>query len=106
MTKHNDPCPNAVMEAMAAALPVLYTASGGVPEQVGPEAGVGLPVPDTFEQDVAPEPQAIAEGMARIIRGRDVMAAAARARAVEHFSLSRWLARHEELFRALVEKAA
>jgi glycosyltransferase involved in cell wall biosynthesis len=106
MTKHNDPCPNAVLEAMAAALPVLYTASGGVPEQVGPEAGVGLPVPDTFERDVTPEPQAIAEGMARIMRGREAMAAAARARAVEHFCLSRWFARHEEVFRALVKKAA
>jgi glycosyltransferase involved in cell wall biosynthesis len=106
MTKHNDPCPNAVAEAMATALPVLYTASGGVPEQVGPEAGVGLSVADTFEQDVVPEPHAIAEGMARIIRGRDAMAAAARARAVERFGLSRWLARHEVVFRALVEKAA
>jgi glycosyltransferase involved in cell wall biosynthesis len=104
MTKHNDPCPNAVLEAMASGLPILYSASGGVPEQVGPEAGIGLPVPETFDRDVAPEPVAIAEGMSRIIQGREQMAAAARARAVERFNLPHWFARHETVFRLLVER--
>jgi glycosyltransferase involved in cell wall biosynthesis len=104
MTKHNDPCPNAVLEAMASGLPILYSASGGVPEQVGLEAGVGLPVPQTFDRDVAPEPVAIAEGMSRIIQGREQMAAAARARAVGRFDLSHWFSRHETVFRSLVER--
>jgi len=104
MTKHNDPCPNAVVEAMASGLPILYSASGGVPEQVGPEAGIGLPVPETIDRDVAPEPVAIAEGMSRIIQGRDHMAAVARARAVERFDLAHWFARHETVFRSLVER--
>lgn len=104
MTKHNDPCPNAVLEAMASGLPVLYSASGGVPEQVGSDAGVGLPVPATFEEDVFPSPQAIAEGMAHVIKERERMAAAARARAVERFDLSFWFARHEAVFRSLVDR--
>ena len=106
MTKHNDPCPNTVLEAMASGLPVLYSASGGVPEQVGSAAGVSLPVPDTFERDVAPEPEAIAEGMARIISEHAAMGAAARARAVEHFDLSAWLSRHEAVFRSVMDRAA
>ncbi|MGN6573789.1 MAG: glycosyltransferase family 4 protein [Pseudolabrys sp.] len=104
MTKYNDPCPNAVLEAMASGLPVLYSQSGGVPEQVGPEAGVGLPLPETFEEDLAPSPDAIADGMAAVIRSREPMAAAARRRAVEHFDLTQWLARHETVFRSLLEK--
>lgn len=105
MTKYNDPCPNAVLEAMSSGLPVLYSASGGVPEQVGPDAGVGMPMPETFEEDLSPEATAIAEGMAEVIRRHSVMAAAARRRAVERFDLSNWLDRHESIFLSLLQEA-
>src|SRR4029079_8142007 len=62
MTKHNDPCPNVVLEALASGLPVLYATSGGVAELVGDEAGIGLSVPQTFDDLPAPDPIAIAEG--------------------------------------------
>ena len=104
MTKHNDPCPNSVLEALASGLPVLYSASGGVPELVGEEAGVGLPVPLTFDHAVVPEPAAIAEGMGCIIRDHERMAAAARRRAIERFSLSDWFERHEQVFRRLLRE--
>ena len=42
-TKYNDPCPTAVIEAMACGVPVVYSSSGGVPELVGQEAGIGVP---------------------------------------------------------------
>lgn len=106
ITKHNDPCPNVVLEALSSGLPVLYSASGGVPELVGGEAGVGLPVPATFEGNPVPSAQAIADGMARIIAGREAFAAAARARATERFDLARWLDRHRAVFTQLVAQAA
>ncbi len=38
-TKYNDPCPRLVVEAMACGLPIVYSATGGVPELVGEEGG-------------------------------------------------------------------
>jgi glycosyltransferase involved in cell wall biosynthesis len=105
MTKHNDPCPNVVLEALASGLPVLYSRSGGVPELVGDEAGVPLSVPETFDDTPTPAPAAIAAGMARIIAGREDMSRAARTRAVERFGLTAWLDRHERIFRDLLERA-
>ncbi len=105
MTKHNDPCPNVVLEAMASGLPVVYSDSGGVPELVGAEAGVALAVAESFEENVAPSPQAVAEGLARAMREREAMGAAARQRAVARFDLADWLERHGQLFARLVAEA-
>jgi glycosyltransferase involved in cell wall biosynthesis len=105
MLKHNDPCPNVVIEAMACGLPVLYSASGGVPELVGEEAGIALPVPDTFEYNPAPNAQAVAQGMAHIIASRDTMSRLSRQRALARFSLTAWLDRHGALFAQLVSGA-
>jgi glycosyltransferase involved in cell wall biosynthesis len=102
MTKHNDPCPNVVLEALSSGLPVLYSGSGGVPELVGGEAGVALPVEQTFETSPTPSPDAIAEGLARIMADREPMAVAARRRAVARFGLEAWLDRHEALFATLL----
>jgi glycosyltransferase involved in cell wall biosynthesis len=106
MTKHNDPCPNVVIEAMAAGLPVLYSASGGVPELVGPDAGVALPVECTFERAVAPEGAAIAEGLARLMAECLPMGEAARARAVDKFDIRHWIARHGSVFEQLVRNGS
>jgi glycosyltransferase involved in cell wall biosynthesis len=105
ITKHNDPCPNVVLEAMASGLPVLYSASGGVSELVGGEAGVGLAVPETFDETPVPSPLAIAEGMARIMDAHAQMAEAARMRALAHFGLDHWIDRHRQIFRSLVGAA-
>jgi glycosyltransferase involved in cell wall biosynthesis len=102
MTKHNDPCPNAVLEALATGLPVLYSSSGGVPELVGDDAGIGLPVEQTFDYPAVPAADDIAKGMEAILRGSDQMSKAARTRAVERFSLSHWYARHEAVFNKLL----
>ena len=100
-TKVKDPCPSAVIEAMACGLPVVYPASGGTAELVGDEAGVGVPHPDSWEHDEPPTPDALAEAVEKVLAARPAYAVEARKRAVERFSLEPWLDRHEELFSEL-----
>jgi glycosyltransferase involved in cell wall biosynthesis len=105
-TKVKDPCPSAVIEAMACGLPVVYAASGGTVELVGNEAGIGVPHPDTWEEDVPPEPEALADAVTRTLAERERYAAAARARAVERFALGPWLDRHAEVFDDVLSRRA
>ena len=66
-TKVNDPCPSLVIEAMAAGLPVVYPRSGGVPELVGDDAGIGVPHPDGFERDEPPSADELADALTRVL---------------------------------------
>jgi glycosyltransferase involved in cell wall biosynthesis len=103
-TKYNDPCPAVVIEAMASGLPVAYSHSGGVPELVGDDAGIGVPAPLDWNRDVPPDPAAIAAAVIALAdpaRYRRA-SAAARQRAVERFDVQPWLERHRQLFGRLV----
>ncbi len=101
-TKVNDPCPSAVIEAMACGLPVVYPESGGTVELVGGAAGVGVSHPAGWERDEPPSPEALASAVDRVLTDRSRYAEAARERAVERFALGPWLDRHAELFAQLV----
>ena len=103
--KVNDPCPTAVLEAMACGLPVVFAASGGTVELVGDDAGVGVTHPESWERDEPPDPAALADAVAAVLADRDRYAEAARRRAVERFALQPWLDRHAELFEELTAGA-
>ncbi|MEO5954870.1 MAG: glycosyltransferase family 4 protein [Nitrospiraceae bacterium] len=97
-TKVNDPCPGLVVEAMACGLPVVYSSSGGLPELVGDQAGVGVPAELDWNRDVPPDSESMANAIVQVVRNRDRYAQAARRRAMERFDLQPWLARHREVF--------
>lgn len=98
-TKVQDPCPTAVIEAMASGLPVVYPASGGTVELVGDDAGVGIAHPVSWDRDEPPSPAQFADGVRRVLDALPTYAVSARSRAVERFALGPWLARHDELFK-------
>jgi glycosyltransferase involved in cell wall biosynthesis len=100
-TKYNDPCPAVVIEAMASGLPVVYSRSGGVPELVGNEAGVGVDAPLDWEHDIPPDPIVMADAVLAVAERRPQFAAAARQRAVDALDTKHWLDRHRAIFEAV-----
>jgi glycosyltransferase involved in cell wall biosynthesis len=103
-TKVKDPCPSAVIEAMACGLPVVYPASGGTVELVGDEAGIGVAHPNGWEQEEPPSPERLADAVEQVLAERESYAAAARRRAIERFALGDWLDRHARLFEELLAR--
>lgn len=101
MTKHNDPCPNSVIEALASGLPVIYSNTGGSPELVGSDAGVALACVEDWERPHAPSSADVAQGMLQVAASHGAFAEAARRRAVERFDIAHWIARHRTVFEQL-----
>jgi len=91
--------PLSVMEAMAAGLPVVSTAVGGVPELV--RAGeTGLLVPSEDAAALAQAMQALVDDPAR----RQAMGAAARQYAVAHFDIRHTVRGYEQLYESLLNR--
>jgi glycosyltransferase involved in cell wall biosynthesis len=90
---------NAILEAMAAGLPVVATAVGGSPELVQ-HGRTGLLVPPR-------DPGALAEAIATMLdnpeRGREI-GALGRQRVAEHFSIEQMVRSTEALYERLLER--
>ena len=102
-TKYNDPCPRVVVEAMACGIPIVYSATGGVPELVGKDAGVGVSGPLDWEKDHPPLPEKLAFAVNKVIDNLERFSNYARLRAVQKFDVKFWLTRHKEIFNKLLE---
>jgi glycosyltransferase involved in cell wall biosynthesis len=89
--------PNAVLEAMAAGLPVVATAVGGTPEVVV-DGITGLLVPPS-------DPDTLAQAITILLRDsglRHKMARAGRERVAKHFAVKRMVEQTEQLYEQLL----
>ena len=87
---------------MACGLPVVYSATGGVPELVGSDSGVGIPGEVRWDQDMPPDPTDLADAVLTVTDRYDHYSQAARQRALDRFDVGPWLKRHAEVFQRLV----
>jgi polysaccharide biosynthesis protein PelF len=84
--------PYTLIEAMACGRPCVGTNVGGVSEAIGDDAGIVVPPRN---------PAAVAEACLRLLRDdglRRTMGAAARARAIEHFTVDRAISAFDEMY--------
>jgi hypothetical protein len=54
----------------------------------------------SYERDYPPSPASLADAVIAVDDDRDRLSARARERAVSHFDVDRWLARHRAVFTA------
>jgi glycosyltransferase involved in cell wall biosynthesis len=101
--QYNDACPSLVLEAMACGLPVVYSHSGGTPELVGEEAGIGIPSVLSWDEVIPPSPEEMAEAVIKIAERRQEYSKAARQRAINHFDIEHWIKRHQIIFSQLIQ---
>ncbi len=101
-TQYNDACPRTVVEAMACGLPVVYSKSGGVPELVGDDAGIGISVPRDWMNIHSPDPELMAQAVIDVLATQNKFSEAARRRAELYFDVRPWVTKHQEIFDSVV----
>lgn len=96
-TKYADPSPGLILEALALGMPVVHLDNGGVPELVG-DAGVSVHVEHDWNKINLPSPQAMADAAMQVYARHEEFSQKARQRAVDLFSLEKFVTRHKDIF--------
>jgi glycosyltransferase involved in cell wall biosynthesis len=100
--KYLDPCPTAVLEALASGLPVIGSRSGGMPELVDDASGVLISAPEDFEKLHYPTPGEVTQAIIKVRDNLSEYSRSARAQALK-FDKEIWLEKHDEIFKTLLK---
>jgi len=102
-TQYNDACPRLVVEAMACGLPVVYSSSGGTPELVGEDSGIGIKAAVDWNSIHTPDPELMSAAVYKIFRNYEYYSKNARERAVTKFDVRPWVEQHENIFKNVLQ---
>lgn len=100
--KYLDPCPTVVIESLACGLPVVGSASGGLPEMVPANCGALIPVPLVWDRMITPPAVDWAVAVKKVIPHLAEFSRSARQHAVQHFRAETWIAEHRRIFENLL----
>ena len=101
--KYLDPCPTVVIEALSSGLPVVASASGGLPEMVPDSCGELIPTPLRWDKLVTPPGEQLAAAVKLLMPRLREAAAAARSHAQARYAGAMWVDKHTSIFRRVLE---